>query len=266
MSLVHGNYTISTASLALYYDPFSPVGKGFDDASRTTVLDLSGNGRHCTRENLHASAATAPINYFTFTSASLHRLRSQYTYANITALSYECWLRTTTSNPTGILFQNRGTVLGQTSGRSITMGLTPAVGAGGSFVTTNVGRVFLGLDSDGRAHFRYTDIVVNDGIWHHIVGVFSRPSGQIQQADFQVYVDGVARTMTNGTSTAGVENVPITGLGGMTIGYHFEWNRSLGAPNGYLTGDMGAVRVYERALTATEILNTYNLERSKYGR
>lgn len=265
MSLVHGNYTISRQNLALYYDPFSPVGKGFDDSVRTTVLDLSGNGRHCTRACTFVQTTTAPQSAFRFTAASVDKLQTAYNYQNITALSYECWIKTTATRHTQALFQNRGSVLGQTSGRSISMGLTPLLGSSGQYGTTLVGRVIMGIDSDSLVALAYTDIAVNDGIWHHVVGVFSRASGTIVNGDFQVYVDGVARTMTAGSSNVGSQSVPISGLGGMSIGFHYEWNRSI--PGfGVYDGDMGAIRVYERALTAAEIQATYNLERSKYGR
>lgn len=265
MSLVHGNYTISRQNLSLYYDPFSPVGKGFDDSVRTTVLDLSGNGRHCTRGCAFVQTTSAPQSSFRFTAASVDKLQTSYNYQNITALSYECWINTTATRHTQVLFQNRGSALGQTSGRSITMGLTPLLNSSGVYGTALVGRVIMGIDSDSLIALAYTDIAVNDGIWHHVVGVFSRASGTIVNGDFQVYVDGVARTMTAGASNIGSQSVPISGLGGMSIGFHYEWNRAI--PGfGVYDGDMGAVRVYERALSAVEIQATYNLERSKYGR
>ena len=265
MSLVHGNYTISRQNLALYYDPFSPTGKGFDDSFQSNVLDLSGNGRHCARGCLYVGATPAPQRFFRFQAASVHKLQTAYNYQNITAISYECWINTTATRHTQVLFQNRGTVNGQTTGRSITMGLTPLLNSVGAYGTTLVGRVIMGIDSDSLIAMAYTDIAVNDGIWHHVVGVFNRASGTIVNGDFQVYVDGVARTMTAGSSNVGSQAVPISGLGGMSIGFHWEWNRSI--PGfGVYDGDMGAIRVYERALTATEIQATYNLERSKYGR
>lgn len=265
MSLSHGQYQVSTDNLALFYDPMSAVGKGFAEAARTTIFDLSGRGRHCTRESAITDSGTVPRAYFSFTPASTHRLRTQYNYQNITALTYECWIRTTSTRHTQVLFQNRGSVLGQTSGRSITMGITPLFNSSGSFGTTLVGRVIMGIDSDSLIALAYTDIAVNDGIWHHVVGVFSRASGTIVNGDFQVYVDGVARTMTAGASNVGSQSVPISGLGGMSIGFHFEWNRAL-TGFGLYDGDMGHIRVYERALSAAEITATYTLERSRYGR
>lgn len=265
MALSHGNYRISTQNLALYYDPFSPVGKGFDDSVRTTVLDLSGNGRHATRAAGFVGTTTQPLNYFTFAPAGSNKLQTQYNYQNITALSYECWIRTSSTRHTSVLFNNRGTVLGQTTGKSVTMGITPLLNTSGTYGTTQAGRVIMGIDSDSLVALRYTDIAVNDGIWHHVVGVFERASGTITNSDFQVYIDGVARTMTNGASNVGSQSVPISGLGGMSIGFSYEWNRSY--PGfGLYEGDMGATRIYERALSAVEIQATYNLERSKYGR
>lgn len=276
MSLSHGQYQISRQNLALYYDFVNVDQKIYSQPAATNpplIYDLSGNGRHGTiptsPTGLVKNTSSVPVKSATVTANaanSCNILASSYNYSNITALSYDMWIRTSTTQHTTILAHNRGNSSSGTTGRSVTMLLTPGLGSGGTYGTTQVGRVMMGIDSDNIAAFGFTDLAVNDGIWHHIVGVYSRASGSVLFSDFQVYIDGQARTMTAGSGGIGTATAPLTGLGGMQFFYHYSWQVGYTGNAGTYQGDVGSIRVYERALSAQEILQTWTLERSKFGR
>jgi hypothetical protein len=79
-----------------------------------------------------------------------------------------------------------------------------------------------------------SNVAVNDGQWHHIVGVYDDP-------DAKVYVDGVEEnTMTGPSRLTG------SAVGGLTIGQRGSGN--------IIGGIIDEVRIYNQALTEPEIL------------
>jgi len=85
---------------------------------------------------------------------------------------------------------------------------------------------------------------LNDGIWHHIVGVASGGTS------LSLYVDGVL---------IGTDAIAFTiASGGMAIGR--DWNTAAN----YWSGQIGKVNVWNRAITSTEIKELYDLTKSKY--
>jgi hypothetical protein len=86
---------------------------------------------------------------------------------------------------------------------------------------------------------------VNDGRWHHVVFVVDLFGGRI-------YVDGVRKLIISWTGSGGaVSTTQPVSLG-----------RYSGAPAGagYFAGRMDSVRIYNRALNGTEVVNLYNSE------
>ncbi|MBW7991154.1 MAG: LamG domain-containing protein [Planctomycetes bacterium] len=79
-----------------------------------------------------------------------------------------------------------------------------------------------------------SNIAVNDGQWHHIVGVYDDP-------DVKVYVDGVEENTMTGASS-----LTDSTAGGLTIGQRSGGN--------IIGGIIDEVRIYNRALTEPEIL------------
>jgi hypothetical protein len=79
-----------------------------------------------------------------------------------------------------------------------------------------------------------SNIAVNDGQWHHIVGTYDDPV-------VKVYIDGVEEnTMTQSSCLTG------STVGGLTIGQRGSANM--------IGGIIDEVRIYDRALTESEIL------------
>ncbi len=86
----------------------------------------------------------------------------------------------------------------------------------------------------------------NDNEWHHLVVVLDRaPNPDTVEA----YIDGVSQ----GAATGTLDNENVTGGGGVNIG------RGTWLSGGYRQGPMDDVRIYNRALSASEVKQLYNL-------
>ena len=158
-----------------------------------------------------------------------------------TALTVEVWFKSTSGQ--GSLWTSRGT-----TGTGFTL-FVGATGAG--FGQT--GAVSFGLDGSTAYQGVESTQTINDGYWHHVVGVFSRPSGTIAPTDFTLYIDGaLANVVTH--AVAGSVTVPVTPSMNWQIGqYAGGWS------NGALSATyLSAVAVYQSALAATNIANHYN--------
>ena len=82
-----------------------------------------------------------------------------------------------------------------------------------------------------------SDNVISAGKWYHVVGVL-KPN-----YDMELYVNGVLQAYTkNAGSINPLDGTPM-------------W---IGKENFYLDGVVDDVRIYNRALSATEIQNLYN--------
>ncbi|WP_406662141.1 LamG-like jellyroll fold domain-containing protein [Methanolobus sp. ZRKC3] len=104
------------------------------------------------------------------------------------------------------------------------------------------------VDSSGKASLmarktqekRIIGSTINDGNWHHVVGVFTSAN------DRTLYVDG----LINGTDTATVNfdvNVDRWAFG--------RWTDS--TPSNYFDGSIDEVKLWDRALNATEVQQLY---------
>ncbi len=97
-----------------------------------------------------------------------------------------------------------------------------------------------------------SDVAINDGNWHH-VAISIGPSGNV------LYVDGAAATSgqltydTGNTSTQRFFS-SVSGLDSMAIGR----NQDSSGGKWYATGSLDDVRIYNRALSATEVSSVAN--------
>lgn len=108
--------------------------------------------------------------------------------------------------------------------------------------------------ASGKPRFQYSDsssnsvtvdctITINDGLWHHVVGMRDGDNGYL-------YVDGVQRGTASNASTGVVDN----GAASFIIGAR---DKASGAHSFY--GSVDDVRFFNKALSVAEILELYNL-------
>ena len=86
---------------------------------------------------------------------------------------------------------------------------------------------------------------IDDGLWHHITGVFDHGTATI-------FIDGIPEPPAVGGPTFGVgDNVRYGFIGANSEATGFNGSRGVGTG---VTGDLGELRIYDRALTQEEIL------------
>jgi hypothetical protein len=88
------------------------------------------------------------------------------------------------------------------------------------------------------------------GEWYHIVGVQ-------ETSENKIYING--QLAINGTLSSGAGNLVTSGSKYLGLGY---WQGQTGR---YLNGNLAIARVYNRALTASEIQQNYNAQSYRFG-
>jgi hypothetical protein len=98
---------------------------------------------------------------------------------------------------------------------------------------------------------QYTTIAnyVNTTNWFQVVGTFI-------SGDRRLYISGVLANSDNQTGTIA------TNTNGMSIGVYGGFNGGRGY---FYNGNIAIVRVYNRVLSASEVLQNYNAQKSRFG-
>ena len=95
--------------------------------------------------------------------------------------------------------------------------------------------------------YRYANVNINDGVWHHIVGVAKASSTTID-----MYVDGV---LINGISN-------ISAWAGTATTNALRLGKNYGSA--FFKGNLSNSKIYNKALSATEIAQNYEAQKSKF--
>jgi hypothetical protein len=222
-----------TSNLVLYFDPSNPSSY---PGSGTTITDLSGNGRNGTMSNI---SFTSP--YFTYNGSS-----SQVSIADNAALepgsgdwTMEVWVNQSTSG--------NDVVLGKFDPGGLTTDVSYSIRTTG---TTYYAQIGSGSGSGSSLYVNSTNYVGTIGSWSQIVYVFTNVAANTLQ------------TFVNGSSIGTVSHSLASILNTSTNLYIGSYNNGEYAQ--YFDGKIGITRLYNRALTASEVLNNYNADRSKY--
>jgi hypothetical protein len=109
------------------------------------------------------------------------------------------------------------------------------------------GRLY--ADGAGTPTGVYSTANVNTNIWKYGVVVYDRSGGLIR-----LYVNG------NADGTTALGGTTLTDTGSCNIG-----RATLGAPGDYFNGIISQVSVYNRALSASEVLQNYNATKGRFG-
>ncbi len=110
----------------------------------------------------------------------------------------------------------------------------------GLWLATN-GTVLFQIYSDGGSGNAQTALTINDGNWHHVVGVYDLST-------MKVYIDGTEKVSINYSQT------PRTSTDPFTMGY--------AGFHTYLRGRLDEVMLFHKALTIEEITEIYQITRS----
>lgn len=183
-----------------------------------------------------------------------------YTQTNALTYTVETWVKTTSTTSGQAIVQNR-TLGADNSGKSLTLGLTGTTGGGPS---TTPGYLFFVLDTNAIGLGPYhTARTFNDGNWHQLTGTLNIPTATTlnntnENTYLKLFADGLPLTTSLSTWGIGSITSPFTGLGNMRVGNHIGWTR-------FFPGNIAIVRIYNTALSASEVLQNYNATRSRFG-
>lgn len=225
-----GQLPIVTSGLVFYVDAGVPA--SYPGATSTTYYDLSPSGNYGFGNTAPTFSATNG-GYFSFNGSSNMIIFPNNTALNSQAITMESWVYPTTLTQNGFLFE-KGQVNTQYS--------YFFSGDGVFYFRT------MGLSNQDLAFTSSTGFTANT--WHQVVATYASGTKT-------VYVNTTSRASATGvTGTIG------TDAGGMSIGVHGGYSGTRGY---YLSGRIAITRVYNRALSSTEITQNFNANRGRFG-
>jgi hypothetical protein len=216
-----------TTNLVLYYDPSNSSSY---PGTGTTINDLSGNGLNGTMSNI---TFTNP--YFTYNGSS-----SQIAIADNVLLepgsgdwTMEVWVNQSVS------------------GNDVVLGKFPPGGAQTSYAIRTTATTYYGQLGSSSSFQNSTNYVGTIGTWYQIVYVFTNVAANTLQ------------TFVNGSSIGSVAHSLSSILNTTTGLYIGSYNN--GEYPQWFDGRIGITRLYNKSLTASEVLQNFNADKSKYG-
>jgi len=223
--------TLTTTNLVLHFDPSDASSY---NGSGTTINDLSGNGRHGTMSNI---SYTSP--YFTYNGSS-----SQISIAD------NALLEQTTDDWTVEIWVNQSVITGSTRTLIAKTNGGNSEDWGYGLRTISNGNTYMEI-GNGSTSVTSPTSTLSINTWYQVVGVLTN----VASNSLALYING-SLIGSNSHSFASIKNTtsPLY-IGSFNGGQFSQW----------LNGRVGITRMYNRALTSTEVLNNYNVDKSKYG-
>jgi hypothetical protein len=211
---------------------WSALGDG-DGLGAGAVLDLSGNANHGTATNMEVGDFVADVpaaaDFGRYISAPHN---SDLYRENGYPWSISFWIKTTTTNG--------GHCVGK-----FWSGTSSLPGIGIDLDTSGRPRLHV---APGVSRLRVrSDVAVNDGQWHHVVGTQKKRAANDHIVSF--YIDGVAVATTTELNSAG--NSSIAAAGGFSIG-------AIDGGINPVAAKIDEVGYYNKSLSASEAAALYN--------
>ena len=240
--------------LVLYLDPGSP--NSYYNKTGTTIKDISGNGLNGSLTNFGSQTIYDSSNggsiVFDGTNDYIDTIGSISAFSfiqNTNIFSINFWFKTNLLNTDQIFIGNTLT----TGEKGFFMGFRTSSGFGTNALAIYVCRGTAGfLTSIGATN----DNIITNTNWHN--GCYVSNNTTIGQW----YVDGVLVTTSNRSTGLTIDNVKSTGDSTRTLNLGRANYSSTAAP---LTGNISNTLIYNRALSSSEVLQNYNVLKSRFG-
>ena len=205
--------------------------------SGASCRDLSGNNFNGELINSPPYTSSTNNKFFSFNGATNSRLIKipNSTLLDTQTPSVEVWIKTGATTQYGFWFE-KGTVNSQYSlfqHENVIYWRQSAAGAGLIDLITN---------TPSTAGLNTTN-------WFQVTGTYVSGSRKL-------YVNGILKNSDSATGTIATSN------GGMSIGVYGGY---IGGRGYWYTGDIAIVRVYNKVLLASEVLNNYNALKNRFG-
>ncbi|MCX6793223.1 MAG: prepilin-type N-terminal cleavage/methylation domain-containing protein [Candidatus Falkowbacteria bacterium] len=222
----------------------------FDEGSGTTAIDSSGNNKSGTLVGSPTYVAGKSGNALQFTGTNLVRIgaNSDFVFQEGNYWTISLYVNTTSSyvgaGTTGADILGKA-IVGATSAYAITVG-----NVNGSGMDNKVGFTIDSAPGNNYSTGNPAIPALNDGLWHHIVIVYDASSGPTYTKG-TIYYDGTsygtynANTLKTGWATSSSY--------ALAIGTAY-----VSCPSLCFSGKVDDVRIYNRALSAAEVIALYN--------
>jgi hypothetical protein len=208
------------------------------------VTDLSGTNNTGTL----AFSGTAPAyssengGSVVFIDSFSQYLYTTTQYTNPQTFSIGAWFKTAAGNGTKIIgFENAQTGTGSGSyDRQLYIGTD--------------GKIYFGINDTSISTLKYaiSTATYRDNEWHYVVGTYGNAG-----TTMSLYIDGVL--VATGTATTPQNFNGYWRIGGYRAG---GWTNGNDA---YYIGNIGVVQVYNRGLSAGEVLQNFNDKKVRFG-
>jgi hypothetical protein len=215
-----------TSNLSLYYDPSNPSSY---PGTGSTINDLSGNGL-----NGSMSGITFTSPYFTYNGTS-----SQVRVAD------NALLQPGSGDWTMEVWVNQSV-----SGNYVVLGKFPTGGAASYAIRTVSTQYYAQLGSSSGV-LNSTFQVGTIGTWYQLVYVFTNVAANT----LETFVNGSSIGSVGHSSESIVNTTNPLYIGSYNGGVFAQW----------FNGRIGITRLYNAALTSTQVLQNFNADKSKYG-
>lgn len=222
-------YSTGAEDYLIWYNSNGPLSVvGFTDTFHTPVLTTS------TDYFVAEFDTGTTTNALAFDGSNDYVAIDNFSYAGTayTEVTVEAWIRTTDGGNQIIVSYDRSEYWRfEINGE----------GAG-------TGQIAFEVLTDAGQHDFGGTILVNDGLWHHVAGVFDNGTST-------VYVDGVLDDSATVGTTFGTG---VTRYGFVGVGSEASTYNGTTGPNNYFNGDLAEIRVWNRALSQAEIISNMN--------
>jgi hypothetical protein len=221
-----------TSNLVLYYDPSNPSSY---PGSGTVVNDLSGNGLS---GNLLNVTYTSPAFNFNGSSSTISVADNALLEPGSGDWTMEAWV-------------NHSVIAGASR---VIFAKTDGGGAqdwGYGLRTSSVGTTF-GEIGNGTTSLQSNTAILSINNWYQVVAVWTN----VATNSFELFINGVSQGSKSHSFTSIKNTTRPLYIGSFDGGGVFgQW----------LNGKVGVVRIYNSAMTSSQVLQNFNADKNKYG-
>jgi len=205
--------------------------------SGTTWKDLTSNAYNATLTN-SPTFSNSNIGVLTFARASSQYAETASSFPSLSNWTIESWVKFTTVPSANTTVS--AIITNVYNGSNLNFCFTTDVDS-----TANKG-IYVAFFNGAWRYAPYH--APSAGVWYHYVGTYDG-------ATIRMYVNGASYSSTSyaGTSSSG---------GTVRIARRWDADTSVG---NFINGSIPIVKIYNRALTATEVLQNYNAVKPRFG-
>jgi hypothetical protein len=207
----------------------------------TTWRDLSGNSNNGTLTNGPTFNTEGSFSFDGTNNYIIVPSSSVFDVSTTSSLSLEAWIYPTATANGGYIITE------EHSGATLPVNFSLQITNGSSVVGTGQYPTFGRYNGSSWTNI-YSTTTIPLNIWTHLVGIFNGSAAFLYANGVQLTVNGSITTWINAVSS------------NLNIGR--RWDPVSPA---FFQGKMSSIKIYNKALSAQEVLQNYNAQKSRFG-